>query len=153
MADRATAFQIHFNLFFNDPTILIQALTAPGALGVTTTDGNKALAHVGDSLLDLILRDEGYSRGLTRGQIELVIDKIVSNKNLAKRGVALGIDGYIRNNPSQGTTISVKTMATTMEAIVGAYFRDQGRKFESLERVVRVLGLGWPGDGDGEEEI
>ncbi|KAL4938071.1 hypothetical protein BDV06DRAFT_215410 [Aspergillus oleicola] len=152
MADRAAAFQTHFNLPFNDPTSLIQALTFPGAIGAFTTDGNRTLAHIGDSGLDLVLRVEGYERGLSRGQTDPLIDKIVSNRNLAKRGFALGIGTYIRNNPSQGSKISEKTMATTMEAIVGAYFEDQGMRFDALKRVVVVLGLGWPGS-EGEEEV
>jgi ribonuclease-3 len=35
-------------------------------------------------------------------------------------------------------------MATTMEAIVGAYFEDQARDFAALQRVVAALGLSWP---------
>ncbi|KAL4798328.1 ribonuclease III domain-containing protein [Aspergillus venezuelensis] len=153
MAERAAAFQVTFGLKFNGPDFLIQALTAPGALGATTTDGNKALAHIGDSGLDLVLRVEGYKRGLTLDQIGPMTAAIVCNKNLAKRGFALGLERYIRNNPSQGNMISERTMASTVEAIVGAYFLDQGMCIEALGRVVRVLGLGWPGDDEeGEEE-
>ncbi|KAL4923583.1 ribonuclease III domain-containing protein [Aspergillus undulatus] len=146
----ALSFQNHFNLPFNDETLLLQALTAPGALGATSIDGNKGLAHIGDSALELLLRDEGFERGFSRGEIKVIVDEIVSNKSLAKRGVALGLNRYIRNNPSQGHVVSEGTMANTMEAVVGAYFKDQGMDFQALRRVVEVLGLGWPEDnGDG----
>ncbi|KAL2867268.1 ribonuclease III domain-containing protein [Aspergillus lucknowensis] len=147
----ALAFQTNFDLRFNDETLLLQALTAPGALGATSIDGNKGLAHIGDSALELYLRDEGFERGLTRNGIKVILDEIVSNKALAKRGVALGLDGYIQNNPSQGRVVSEGTMANTMEAIIGAYFKDQGMDFQALRRVIMVLGLGWPEGGEEEE--
>lgn len=72
------------------------------------------------------------------------MSQVAGKRNLAQRGFDLGIDKWIRNNPSQGSYISDKLMATTMEAIVGAYFEDQGRTFAALEKIVSVLGLGWP---------
>ncbi|KAL4973078.1 ribonuclease III domain-containing protein [Aspergillus desertorum] len=137
----ALQLQNHFNLPFSDPTLLLGALLAAG---VKTREGNKSLGLIGDTALQLYLQVKGRERGMSLERISLTISRVAGNKNLAQRGFELGIDKYIYNNPSQGSYISDKLMATTMEAIVGAYFEDQGKEFEALERVVGVLGLGWP---------
>ena len=77
-------------------------------------------------------------------RISTVVSKIAGNRNLVQRGFALSMDQYILNNPSQGTFISDKLMASTMEAIVGSYFLDQEFDFAALPHVLAVLGLSWP---------
>lgn len=77
-------------------------------------------------------------------RISTVVSEIAGNRNLAQRGFALTVDQYILNNPSQGTFVAPKLMATTMEAIVGAYFLDQEFDFAALPRVLAVLDLSWP---------
>ncbi|KAL4989589.1 ribonuclease III domain-containing protein [Aspergillus falconensis] len=134
-------FQNDFNLPFTNPTLLAGAFRAPG---VTTREGNKSLGLLGDTALQLYLQVKGRERGMSLERISLTTSLVAGNRNLAQRGFDLGIYKYICNNPSQGTFISDKLMATTMEAIVGAYFEDQGRDFEALGRVVGALGLGWP---------
>ncbi|KAL4776650.1 ribonuclease III domain-containing protein [Aspergillus nidulans var. acristatus] len=139
--DGALRLQYHFDLPFVNPTLLTGALLAPG---VTSREGNKAFGLLGGTALQLYLQVEGLKREMSLEQISQAMSQVAGKRNLAQRGFDLGIDKWIRNNPSQGSYISDKLMATTMEAIVGAYFEDQGRTFAALERIVSVLGLGWP---------
>ncbi|KAL4998460.1 ribonuclease III domain-containing protein [Aspergillus recurvatus] len=137
----ALQLQEYFDLAFINPTLLAGALAAPGAI---TREGNKSLGLLGGTALQLYLQVQGRERDMSLERISQTISQVAANKNLAQRGFDLGINKYILNNPSQGSYISAKLMATTMEAIVGAYFEDQMREFEALERIVGVLGLGWP---------
>ncbi|KAL4737219.1 ribonuclease III domain-containing protein [Aspergillus similis] len=139
--DGTFRLQSHFDLLFINPTLLTGALLAPG---VTTREGNKAFGLLGGTALQLYLQAEGLKREMSLEQISQAVSQVAGKRNLAQRGFDLGIDKWICNNPSQGSYISDKLMATTMEAIVGAYFEDQGRAFGALEKVVSVLGLGWP---------
>ncbi|KAL4780298.1 ribonuclease III domain-containing protein [Aspergillus varians] len=139
MADRANAFQKSFNLQFNDIELLNVALRAPG---VVDREGNRGLALIGDSALKLALRIVGLERGLSRGDFSPTVDKICSNENLAQRGTALRIDQFIWCNPAQ-KSVGPGLMATTMQAIIGAYFKDQGKDFAAVLRVLAVLGLDW----------
>ncbi|CBF81959.1 predicted protein [Aspergillus nidulans FGSC A4] len=139
--DGALRLQYHFDLPFLNPALLSGALLAPG---VSTREGNKAFGLLGGTALQLYLQVEGLKREMNVEQISQAMSQVAGKRNLAQRGFDLGIDKWIRNNPSQGSYISDKLMATTMEAIVGAYFEDQGRTFAALEKIVRVLGLGWP---------
>ncbi|KAL4757911.1 ribonuclease III domain-containing protein [Aspergillus foveolatus] len=139
--DGALRLQYHFDLPFLNPTLLAGALLAPG---VSTREGNKSFGLLGGTALQLYLQVEGLKRKMNVEQISQAMSQVAGKRNLAQRGFDLGIDKWIRNNPSQGSYISDKLMATTMEAIVGAYFEDQGRTFAALEKIVSVLGLGWP---------
>lgn len=79
------------------------------------------------------------------GDIQNVITKVDSNDNLYDRGIALGLDPFIVKNPGQwGITAGKKTMATTMETIIGAVFYDSAKNDDDLERVLTALGLAWP---------
>jgi len=63
---------------------------------------------------------------------------IITNKNLSNVGFTIGIETCVILN--QGTaTVSNKTMATTIEALIGAVFCDGGE--EALEKVLETLQL------------
>ncbi|KAL4880528.1 ribonuclease III domain-containing protein [Aspergillus karnatakaensis] len=145
MTSRATEFQQTFSLPFTNQSLITEALIAPG---ITSREGNKSLAQIGDTVLQLALQLEGRERGVSRERINNIISNRAGNANLARRGFALGLDRFIRKNPSQGSFCSDRLMADTMEAIVGAYFEDRGREFAALKVVLDVLGLGWPEDGE-----
>lgn len=63
---------------------------------------------------------------------------IINNKNLSKVGFTVGLDACVILN--QGTaTVTDKTMATTMEALIAATFCDGGEN--ALEKLLETLGL------------
>lgn len=77
-------------------------------------------------------------------QINQIVSRIASNRNLAQRGFELGLDRYICKNPSQGNFVSDKLMATTVEAIAAAVFLETSWVRAALQRIVDALGLAWP---------
>ncbi|KAL3444158.1 ribonuclease III domain-containing protein [Aspergillus insuetus] len=139
--DRPRAFLIRFNLTFENEDLIVEALRAAGYLG---SAGNKELALIGDTILRLYIQTEGRARGMNRGSIEAMIQRLACNGNLTNRGFELGIDAYIQNNPSQSNTISPGLMATTVEAIIGAVFLDKNRELAAVELIIALFGLSWP---------
>ncbi|OJJ05804.1 hypothetical protein ASPVEDRAFT_87139 [Aspergillus versicolor CBS 583.65] len=141
MEARAHALEELLGLRFNNIRLLIEALIAPG---VYSPEGNRGHGLFGDTAIQLALQREGRKREQRVERISTVVSKIASNENLIQRALALTVDQYILNNPSQGTFVPPKLIATTMEAIVGAYFLDQELDFAALLRVLAALGLSWP---------
>lgn len=63
---------------------------------------------------------------------------VVKNTNLARVGFEKGLEACIILNPGTDKA-SDKTMSTTLEALIGAAYRDSGN--DGLAKVVEVLGL------------
>jgi len=63
---------------------------------------------------------------------------IITNKNLSSVGFTTGIETCVILNPGTAT-VSDKTMATTIEALIGAVFCDGGEV--ALEKVLETLQL------------
>jgi ribonuclease-3 len=77
-------------------------------------------------------------------KINIVISSIASNDNLGRKGFELGLERYIQVNRAQRGQVSNRTMATTLEAIIGAIYIDSGFNYSVLSDVMARLGLGWP---------
>lgn len=77
-----------------------------------------------------------------------MINKVVStrsgNARLSGRGSHHALDRYIQRNPSQGTFVSHKLMASTVQAIIGAVYVDSDYDNVAVRRVMETLGLFWP---------
>ncbi|PYI36385.1 ribonuclease III [Aspergillus indologenus CBS 114.80] len=135
------SIQSRLGVTFDKPSLIHEAFMAAGAVN---RDGNKDLALIGDSALQLFLQTQGRTRNASRERINQVVSRIAGNANLAQRGFELGLDQYIVKNPSQGNYVADKLMATTVEAIVGAVFLETNWDQEALQRAVNALGLAWP---------
>ncbi|KAF1985768.1 RNAse III [Aulographum hederae CBS 113979] len=132
---------------FANPDLLWEALQAPGARIVRfsdrlDTDGNKRLALLGDACLRQSLVAEWLeTEHIRRAQNR--ISTVLANNYLAQVGQDLELERYINNNRCQGSLISVGTMATTVEALVGAVFLDSGMDSQVVQALARELGLGY----------
>ena len=51
---------------------------------------------------------------------------IANNEALADRARALGLEYHIRHHPGQGRITSQKSLATALEAVIGAVYIDCG---------------------------
>lgn len=147
---------------FNDLSLLTEALQAPGVYTGTrvTPDGHKRMALLGDTVMKLALLDHWYGGGGSRGNSSPVrylrlaraklllgtgdslIQSQLSNSNLGIIGRQHGLEAHINNNPSQLGVVSDKTLATTVEAILGAVYLDCGKELENVKSVMRIFGLG-----------
>ena len=146
---------------FTDPLTLWEALQAAGSGNTSAgtrrfSDGNKRLAVLGDTILQLVLVKDWYdstdARGIPKflpftcllsdrgiGQASEITQRVASNANLDRTGRLHGLDNLICRNPSQPGYISPKTMADTVEAILGAVYLDGG--IHHVSQVMQTLGL------------
>ena len=63
-----------------------------------------------------------------------------ANSNLAAMGRMHGLDAFVHKNPSSGNTVSVGTMADTVEAILGAVWLDC-KNLATVRHVMVTIGL------------
>lgn len=147
---------------FSDVHILWEALQGPGSpirliRTRRVTDGNKRLALIGDSILTHILREDWYNSGELRGnlfqsdvmclvetkeslvQVGSIVSSVASNANLNRVGQQHGLQNLIYLGPSPFKAASPGTVATTVEAIIGAVYLDGGAA--KVKKVLRTLGL------------
>lgn len=81
---------------------------------------------------------------LTRTPAEqnALISRIASNANLNNIGQILNLGRYINRNPSAvGVRVAPATMASTVEAIIGAVYLDSDKDLDTIEAVMLALGL------------
>lgn len=67
--------------------------------------------------------------------------RVCSNDNLATVGFNVGLDAHIMVNPGQLGAVSRKTMATTVEAVIGAIYLDSGKDIEAAKDAMVCIGL------------
>ncbi|PLB40228.1 putative RNAse III [Aspergillus candidus] len=126
---------------FTNPLLLQEALQLAG---VFDQIGNKDLALLGDAVIHLIFVKEGLRRRATRGQINIVISTRSCNDYLAQQGSSKGLAECVFANHCQGNTVHRGPMASTVEAIIGAVFKDSDEKLATVKRVMETLGISWP---------
>lgn len=147
---------------FTERLILWEAMQAAGSMvrsagGREFVDGNKRLAVIGDTVLQLVLAEEWYRGGTSRGilhgaytsarsvlmqaaeQFSQTLSQVASNANLDRIGRQRGLQRFVNGNPSQRQVVSPITMAATMEAILGAVYLDSN--LGEVEEVMQTLGL------------
>ncbi|KAI1433634.1 ribonuclease III domain-containing protein [Xylaria sp. CBS 124048] len=114
---------------FENKELLWEALQAAGSDMHELSghsQGNKRLASLGDSLIALVVKRDGYLKKYTTGQTATLVGKVASNYRLATLCDTAGLTVCVNINPAQGGEISPRTRADTMEAVVGAVYLDGG---------------------------
>ncbi|KAI5922187.1 hypothetical protein F4810DRAFT_711792 [Camillea tinctor] len=129
---------------FKAPEILWEALQAPGSditalNGRPIPNGNKPLAGVGDKVFGLLTVLDSYERGDNTASTAVLLRTVVSNYQLATTCDNFGLTECINQNPSGAGVVSPRTRADTVEAIIGAAFRDGG--LDAARQVVKRLKL------------
>lgn len=84
------------------------------------------------SLAGNCIRSFAPDTGVADGHLQT----IAGNTNLARAGRACGLDIHVVTNPGHRGLISNKTMATTVEAILGAIFLDAGKDLPVVKNVM-----------------
>ncbi|KAL8921519.1 MAG: hypothetical protein Q9208_005673 [Pyrenodesmia sp. 3 TL-2023] len=142
------------NYTFNDPLLLWEALQADGAisaalllggLGATprySQSGNRRLAIIGDSVLDLLLELKWYPTWTSLRAYNTIRISTLSNAALQAVGNRNRLERYIGRpaGPDGLGRVDQKTMSTTVEAIVGAAYLEGG--MDAAKTVVEALGIG-----------
>lgn len=68
-----------------------------------------------------------------------ILSQVASNANLDRIGRQRGLERFVNCNPSQSQVVPLATMATTVEAILGAVYLDGNLK--QVGEVMQTLGL------------
>ena len=99
------------------------------------------LGQVSESILELTLLIKVDKSANT-------LSKAGSNKNLEALGKRLGVDGSVTKNPCQkGGGVPRTTLASTVEALIGAVWADSESNFAQVQAVIRALGVTEPFEG------
>ncbi|KAL8817405.1 MAG: hypothetical protein Q9223_003756 [Gallowayella weberi] len=131
---------------FDDRFLLWEALQAAGSYVSLTggagnrkfPNGNKRLAVLGDTVLQLVLVEVWYAGGQERVAFDQLRQRVGSNINLNSVGIQARLDTFVQR--AGGTTVvSPVTMTATVEAILGAVYLDSN--MESVRAVMQALGL------------
>ncbi|KAF7510029.1 hypothetical protein GJ744_007133 [Endocarpon pusillum] len=122
---------------FNDKRLLWQAIQTSGTGAVPK---NTRLAVFGDTALNKMLCSRWFALNLSKGDWT-TIRNVAQNSNLAQVGFEHGLKACVLLNDGTGD-VSAKTMASTVEAILGAVDLDGGS--EALMEVATRLDLVHP---------
>lgn len=104
-------------------------------------NGNKRLAILGGFVLSLLLSQDWYGSDAVEGLWDQKRQQITSNANLAAVGNDRALEECIQLGNGQGK-VSMKMMATTVEAIIGAAYLDGGEA--AARSVMQSLGIVYP---------
>lgn len=124
--------------------LLDEALLAAGASIARKdvhgpADGNKRLALVGDAALQMAILDSWYSTGSSIEEGSLLVRDFGSNNKLKDIAEQHGVDSQITMHPAQQGEKPRVTLASTIEAIIGAVWFDSGKSIETVQMVVKNL--------------
>lgn len=116
---------------FSNQAYLREALTNQGF-------SNQRLGVIGDKVFDIHLAARWYDnkQRLAPAQWEILRKSLLSNENFAKVGVRFGIQDCTLTRCGTG-----RSMATTMEAIIGAVWLDSKHDFGAVNSVMDRLGF------------
>ncbi|KAL8923098.1 MAG: hypothetical protein Q9208_004782 [Pyrenodesmia sp. 3 TL-2023] len=128
---------------FSDGSLVWEAVSAAGSIisggGRRFADGNKRLAILGDTVLQLALAEDWYDGTEPRAAFNRIRQEVSSNNNLNMIGLANNIDPFINLAGAQ-TTVSPATRAATVEAVIGAVYLDSS-DMHMVKGAMRTLGL------------
>ncbi|KAG7002085.1 IMP-specific 5'-nucleotidase 1 [Physcia stellaris] len=132
---------------FNDLSLLTEALQAPGSpiryAGTRAIpDGNKRLALLGDTVLELALLEHWYEGGSPRGAGHSYTEIEGNNNRLAMVARQHGLEAYVNNDPSRRGAVANSTLANTVEAILGAVYLDSNKDIDIVKAVMRIFTIG-----------
>lgn len=132
---------------FTDPYIVLEAMAAAGSLTSGGTrrfpNGNKRLAILGDTVLQLVLANDWYNGTEPRAAFDYVRQQVGSNSNLNLVGNTSGLNAFVilAGGQAGSNTIPPTTMAATVEAVIGAVHLDSGSRLDTVKAVMILLGL------------
>ncbi|KAH8753342.1 ribonuclease III domain-containing protein [Diaporthe sp. PMI_573] len=155
--DGATSLQNIIDYHFKNDKLLNEAILAAGAsVSDVQVDGNKqgnkGLALIGDALIRLAIVDQGYADGARTGESSDIVKDRGSNMSLERDAHKLDLGKFVIKNPSQGKSVSRSTLASTVEALVGAVWLDSVRDFERVRAVIKRLRIIDDGGGSAGEQ-
>jgi len=136
-----TAFQKELGVNFNDPSLLLQALTHSSYANENPNiahSSNERLEYLGDAVLGLVVGERLYRDfpDLSEGDMTKLRAYLVKQDTLAvvARNIGLGSELYLgKGEETSGGREKPANLAHALEAVIAAIYLDQGAKIaESL---------------------
>lgn len=121
----------NLNIRFKNKELLVTALTHSSYSYTYQTESNERLEFFGDAVLKIIISEYLYFKypTFTEGKLTKIRAQVVSDKNLADLAKKIHLGEYILLSQSEDTTggrNKESNLANVFEAILGAYYFDQG---------------------------
>lgn len=136
------SIQIHIEYHFNEPKLLLQALTHRSYTNERNlvTPDNERLEFLGDSVLGYVVSKHLFSQHpyMREGELSRARAHIVCEASLAEVGVELELGEAIllgRGEDAMGGRTKSSVIANAVEAIYGAVLEDGG--LAAAEQVIR----------------
>ncbi|KAF7909985.1 uncharacterized protein EAF01_003703 [Botrytis porri] len=127
---------------FKENRLLEEALVTSGVVSeknsIVERQGNRRLALIGDALIRLELVHNRYLEGATLETSQRCVSKNASNRNLGTIGQHNGLVDQMVLPASQHEP-ALYTVATTVEALIGAIWLDSEQDFDVAGRAIRAL--------------
>ncbi|CZT20950.1 uncharacterized protein RCC_06811 [Ramularia collo-cygni] len=130
-----------FGYSIQDAALVHEAIDTTGLCRIYSTEANKRLAMVGDKALESTIISAWYPTGAPRGECSSQVQTRLRNENLADVAETLGLDRYLILHPGQLGRVSRKTLATGLEAIFGAIYRDSGEQISVVREAMDFVGI------------
>ncbi|PVH69337.1 ribonuclease III [Cadophora sp. DSE1049] len=129
---------------FSNRDLLNEALLAAGASASTKelysdVQGNKRLALVGDSVLQVAILEPWYDSNESTEEGFNKEKTLCRNTKLNQVAQKSGLVTYVAKYPSQKGQVPQETAASTVEAVVGAVYLDCGKDIETVKRVLEAI--------------
>ena len=136
IGDRLRRFQDDINYQFNNPNLLLQALTTPQYGNQNNLPHYEILENLGDSVIKLIFSLKLYNEGEDNpGNLTKIKQRLEDNQTFLKIANEMELRKYIVASNKQrieGTSIS----AEIFEAICGAIFLDSDYDLTVVEQKI-----------------
>lgn len=133
-----------FSVSFNEPGLLLTALTHPSYLAEHQQAGghNQRLEYLGDAVLGLVVADYFYRHcpDEPEGRLTKMRAAVVCEQTLARIAEQLDLGGYLRLGRGEelsGGRQRASVLADALESLAGAVFLDQG--WEQARRFLLLL--------------
>ncbi|KAL6720828.1 hypothetical protein ACLMJK_002753 [Lecanora helva] len=147
ISEKINAVETIISYRFSNKSLLSDALYAAGVPHISSDgnwhpEGNKRPAIIGDTVLKLALMEAWYRTTSLTGLVGpfQAIMEIATNENLDSVGKRLGLDKHVILAPGvDPTQVPWRTMAATVEAILGAVYFDGG--MVAVRQVMGKMGL------------
>lgn len=91
----------------------------------------------------LVRKEHASGESVLTGAAEssIILARAGANKSLEAAGRRLGLDKAVTGNPSQQGEVPRTTLASTVEALIGAVWKDSGNNFDQVQAAIRALGV------------
>ena len=134
--DILNQFQNFINYRFNNPEILLQALTTSQFANEKKTSSYQILETLGDAVIKLLFSLKLYSKGeIDPGNLTKTKLRLEDNQTFHKIAMGMELWKYIFSSKKQRVKDS-SILADVFEAICGAIFIDSGNNLQVVEKII-----------------